>query len=164
MRSVDMYHIKAPEKYRSKPRPWVFLAGVIDMGNSRDWQQIAFDRIKGLRGTVLNPRRENWDSSWKQTSSNASFREQVIWELRALNDADFVFVNVDGDSKAPITLLELGYLAGLHKPVAISAHPDFWRRGNIEVLTEMHSQQMRLYASLDDALNVFTSWIKQYKD
>jgi hypothetical protein len=33
---------------------------------------------------VLNPRREDWDSSWIQSIDNPQFREQVEWEIYAL--------------------------------------------------------------------------------
>ena len=43
----------------------VFLAGTIDMGNSRDWQAELFEEFKsrGGRYILFNPRQEHWDPS-----------------------------------------------------------------------------------------------------
>ena len=43
----------------------IFLAGTIDMGNSRDWQLELYDRFSRMDGRYLlyNPRQEHWDAS-----------------------------------------------------------------------------------------------------
>ena len=100
--------IKAPHAYTQCPRPWVFLGGVIDMGTARTWQTDIAEALQAERGTLLNPRRDDWDSSWVQAASNPQFREQVEWELLAQEVANWSTIVLDADSKAPISLLELG--------------------------------------------------------
>lgn len=64
----------------------VFLAGTIDMGNSEDWQRELTDFLLSINPelTIYNPRRDDWDSSWKQEIQNAQFNHQVTWELTCL--------------------------------------------------------------------------------
>jgi len=38
----------------------------------------------------LNPRRDDWDSTWEQNIGNKEFKNQVIWELNCLGSADII--------------------------------------------------------------------------
>jgi hypothetical protein len=67
---------RTPSTYRS-----VFLAGTIDMGFSEDWQNDITDYFTNQGIDVYNPRRQDWNNSWKQGNDDEPFREQVIWEL-----------------------------------------------------------------------------------
>lgn len=111
----------------------VFLAGSIEMGRAEDWQQRLQRELDDLPVTILNPRRDEWDASWVQSIDNPQFRTQVEWELDALERADVIAMNFAADSKAPITLLELGLFAPSGK-VIIACPEGYWRRGNIEVV------------------------------
>jgi nucleoside 2-deoxyribosyltransferase len=86
----------------------VFLAGSIDMGKAVNWQEQVTAALENYDCTILNPRRDDWDSSWKQDITDPKFREQVEWELDCLEKADIVVYYFDPDGQAPITLLELG--------------------------------------------------------
>jgi hypothetical protein len=57
--------------------PSVFLAGSIEMGQAEDWQTQLERTLADLDIIVLNPRRDEWDSSWVQSFDNPTFREQV---------------------------------------------------------------------------------------
>lgn len=39
--------------------------------------------LADLDVVVLNPRRDEWDATWRQSIDNPQFREQVDWELDA---------------------------------------------------------------------------------
>ena len=56
----------------------IFLAGTIDMGNSRDWQMDLHDRFSKMDGRYIlfNPRQEHWDAS-----RPGEMDYQVRWEL-----------------------------------------------------------------------------------
>ncbi len=59
------------------------------MGAADDWQARLIARM--ARDVVfLNPRRENWDSAWRQSIDEPRFREQVEWELDGLERADVI--------------------------------------------------------------------------
>ena len=106
--------VKAPASWSVTPRPLVFLAGSIEMGAAEPWQARLENALSPLAGTLLNPRRDDWDASWVQSIENAPFREQVEWELRGLRSADIVAIYFDPATKSPITLLELGLVAERH--------------------------------------------------
>ena len=120
----------------------VFLAGTIDMGASRDWQQAVADALDGLCVDVdiFNPRRTDWDASWRQDIASPEFHGQVSWELDHLSAAQVVAVNFERGSQSPITLLELGLLAGDpardRASIIVCCPPGFWRRGNVQIVCE----------------------------
>ncbi len=133
--------------------PSVFLAGTIDMGNSRDWQQEAFEALGVIPGPVIvyNPRRDEWDSSWVQDISNPTFREQVEWELEHIDLARHVLMHFEPTSQSPITLLELGIIAASAPGKLIVSCPDgYWRRGNVQIVCSTYG--IRLTDSIDTAI------------
>jgi hypothetical protein len=110
----------------------VFLAGSIEMGTAIDWQHALVNRLPA-HVVVLNPRREAWDASWRQALDEPRFREQVEWELDGLDRADVIAMWFAPETRAPITLLELGLHARSGK-VVVGCPDGFWRRGNVEVV------------------------------
>lgn len=62
----------------------VFLAGSIEMGAAENWQDKLTELLSDADGYILNPRRDDWDSSWEQAIGNAQFYNQVQWELKAM--------------------------------------------------------------------------------
>lgn len=131
-----MKHIQAPAFVSDKVVS-IFLSGSIEMGAAEQWQERVVGMFKDTGYTLLNPRRDDWDSSWKQSLDDDRFVEQVQWELQGLESCDAALVYFAPDTKAPITLLELGYLAAL-KPdlTAVVCPPDFYRKGNVDVLCD----------------------------
>ena len=128
--------IKAPETLTDAGTT-VFLAGSIEMGKAIDWQtQIENELREKLEGdtivTLYNPRRDDWDSSWEQTMENDNFREQVEWELDALEKCDKVVVFIDPKTTSPITLLEIGLHADSGK-MCVCCPEGFYRKGNVDV-------------------------------
>lgn len=103
------------------------------MGAASDWQSDLVAALGTRDVTILNPRREDWDATWRQSIDEPKFREQVEWELDGLDRADLVAMWFAPDSKAPITLLELGLTARADKLV-VGCPDGFWRKGNIEVV------------------------------
>ncbi|KAJ7686652.1 hypothetical protein B0H17DRAFT_1204078 [Mycena rosella] len=125
---------KPPQKVQLSGRS-VFLAGSIEMGVAEDWQTALTERVSHLPITVLNPRRDDWDSSWKQTAADPQFRAQVEWELEQQERCDVIAMYFDPNTKAPISLLELGLFAASGKMVVCC--PDgFYRKGNVEIVCE----------------------------
>ena len=131
-----MIEIKAPDDYSAHVHlPSVFLAGSIEMGVAVDWQAEVSAALSKLDVLVLNPRRAAWDASWEQSIDNPPFREQVEWELDALDAADVVLLYFSPDTKSPITLLEMGIHAAKNPEKMIVCCPDgFWRKGNVDIV------------------------------
>jgi nucleoside 2-deoxyribosyltransferase len=108
----------------------VFLAGSIEQGKAVDWQARVASELAQVDVTLFNPRRDHWDATLEQSKHNAKFREQVQWELDALERADVVMFYFDAKTQSPITLLELGLFARSGKAMCVC--PDgFWRKGNV---------------------------------
>ena len=120
----------------------IFLAGSIDMGAAIDWQS---EVVKGLAYEdilILNPRRDDWDSSWVQTMDNPQFREQVEWELAAMEHADKILMYFAPGSKAPVTMLELGVHLGKNPEKLVVCAPEgFWRKGNVDITCHKYGAQ-----------------------
>ena len=142
--------IKAPGNLPRK----VFLAGSIEMGKAEDWQTKV---TKGLSGhdnesyVVFNPRRDDWDSSWEQKIENDQFREQVEWELTALDEADIIVMYFDPNTMSPISLLELGLYAASGKLV-VYCPEGFWRKGNVDVVCKKYD--IKQATDIENLINI----------
>jgi len=130
--------IKAPGTTRSTS-PSVFLAGTIEMGTARDWQQELSDALIPYPITIYNPRRNEWDASWNNHGDHISpqLRQQINWELRHLEDADLIAMWLEGNSKSPITLLELG-IHSRHPKIVIGCPPEYYRAANVYVTADYY--------------------------
>lgn len=108
------------------------------MGAAEKWQDKAISLLPP-GWTALNPRRDDWDSTWEQKISNPQFNEQVNWELQGIEEAEKVIIYFDPATKSPISLLELGYLAGNCPEKCIVICPEgFWRKGNVDVVCDRY--------------------------
>jgi hypothetical protein len=124
---------KPPMRVPSTIGRSVFLAGSIEMGRAADWQaQLVIDLARDDIA-FLNPRRDAWDATWRQSIDEPQFREQVEWELDGLDRADVIAMWFAPDTQAPITLLELGLHARGGRLV-VGCPDGFWRKGNIEIV------------------------------
>jgi hypothetical protein len=122
-----------PTPFTLDSRPSLFLAGSIEMGAADGWQERLIAALGDLDVVILNPRRRAWDSSWKQSIHEPQFREQVEWELSGLERASLIAVYFAPDTKAPVTLLELGLFARSGRAV-VCCPEGYWRKGNVEVV------------------------------
>jgi len=157
---MSMIHMKAPEDYSthlSPSRPAVFLGGSIEMGKAERWQDELAEAMQGENVLLLNPRRKGWDASWEQSIENDNFREQVEWELEALENADLILLYLQPDTKSPISLLEFGIYAKSAPEKLLVCCPDgFWRKGNVDIVAARYGvRQVLDKAALIDAVRVF---------
>lgn len=143
-----MKHIQAPNLNDTNLFS-IFLAGAIDMGKAEEWQKRVVDELKNYNVVILNPRRDDWDSSWKQSKEDKRFSEQVNWELDNLEVCDLILLHMGAEAKAPISLLELG-LHAKSKKLIVSCHDKFWRRGNVEIVCDRAG--IKLHNTLDKAI------------
>lgn len=133
--------ISSPDPFmQHKYASVVFLAGSIEMGTAKEWQQEIISKIMGWETQsdiiILNPRRADWDSSWVQEKSNPQFSEQVNWELDGLKRADLIFFFFDPATMSPISLMELGYVGGTSARVVVCCPPGFYRKGNVDIFCQ----------------------------
>lgn len=150
--------IKAPNTYpRSPGKVLVFLAGSIEMGAAENWQTRVAEGLPE-EVIVLNPRRDNWDSSWEQTIDHPQFREQVEWELQAQEDADLILMYFDPETKSPIALLELGLFS--RSPMIVCCPDGFYRKGNVDIMCTRYALPMA--DSIDDLIKKAKHRLKYY--
>lgn len=145
-----MLIIKPPHSLsEAKNRFSVFLAGSIEMGIAENWQEKIEKGTAQLENIcILNPRRDDWDSSWKQDIKNTAFKEQVNWELDALEKAKLIVFYFSPDTKSPVSMLELGLFARSGK-VVLCCPEGFWRKGNIDIVCERnHIEQVNTIEEL----------------
>lgn len=121
-------------------RPKVYLGGSIDMGGAPDWQADVIAALEGDDVIVLNPRRPDWNTDWAPEASEPHFRQQVEWELAALEAADVILLHLAADTKSPISLLELGLHAGSGKLIVHCAE-GYWRKGNVDITAERYGME-----------------------
>ena len=114
------------------------------MGAATDWQQAVTEHLADHDGLILNPRRDDWDSSWEQSIENPVFREQVEWELDGLeNHSNLHYFHFEAGTKSPITLMELGMMAVRDIwPQVVYCPKGFWRKGNVDILCARYGIQV----------------------
>lgn len=128
-----MTEYKAPTEYpKDDGKLSVFLAGTIDNGESDDWQHNISEQLKDCDVNILNPRR----SDWNPDSGIDDLKNQINWELDALEDATLIIMYLAPNSKSPISLMELGLNTG--KPMVVCCPDGFWRKTNVDVVCERY--------------------------
>lgn len=88
-------------------RPSVILYGAIQATSGKDWQTSLSTLLSDLPVAILNPRRDDWDSSWVEDITFPKFKEQVQWEMDYAQVADVIVFYFAPGTSTPITLLEL---------------------------------------------------------
>lgn len=129
--------IKAPEELEIQSFS-IFLAGSIEMGKAIDWQTQLTKSLGNKDITILNPRRDDWDLSWEQKIENPQFREQVEWELNALERANLIVMYFDPKTMSPISLMELGLFARRGFNMIVCCPEGFWRKGNVDIVCKKY--------------------------
>ena len=123
---------------------FVFLAGSIEMGMAEDWQRLSEIFFNKHGWGTFNPRRPDWDNSWKQSFDEPQFFQQVTWELQGLEVSDLIILNLIPNTKSPISLLELGRFSNSGK-LHVVCPEGFWRKGNVDIFCNRY--EVPLYPS-----------------
>lgn len=157
--------IEAPNKFKADS--WkntnIFLAGGIS--GCPNWQEDAIRMMNeyvyksndvGIFEdyTILNPRRENFD-----TANEAESVNQINWEYKALAKAKCVLFWFPKETLCPITLLELGKelmrkgryersVWNLH----VGCHPDYKRKLDVQIQVKL-AKKLDIHFSLEDTVN-----------
>lgn len=158
-----MIEIQAPHDYSEVQtgRVSVFLGGSIDMGKAEPWQQRFIDAFRDVDDLLfLNPRRDDFDPTMEQSADNPPFRNQVEWELHAIESSDIVVFYFDPKGLAPVTMMELGLLAGnIDAPrVIVCCPPGFWRKGNVDIVCALYG--IECVESFDDLVEALADEIQ----
>lgn len=136
--------IQAPNRVTNWDKLTVFLAGSIEMGSAEDWQKEAIQYFDQLvkpedisRFAILNPRRDDWDSSWEQRFEDPNFSQQVKWELECLERCDWILMYFAPGTESKISLLELGSFR--HKSIVVVCPEGYSRKGNVDIFCDRYN-------------------------
>jgi hypothetical protein len=137
----------------------LFLGGSIEMGKAEDWQT-KMEQALDPAWMILNPRRDDWDSSWVQSLDNPQFNQQVTWELDSLYFSTHRLFYFSPGTQSPSTLLELGLFANqpYHTNTYVVYPEGFWRKGNVDMICHYHG--IFQLPSLDEAILTFNKMVK----
>ena len=156
MREIKPPHIENLNNVYS-----VFLAGAIDLGMARNWQEEFANACSSLPDDLLllNPRRNDWKNFEKENEIyyKQYLTEQIKWELDYLEQCDTIAMFIPGDSKAPVTLMELGIYARSGKLI-VCCEEGFYRKDNVDMVIKHYGIERA--SSLYDLIN---STITKYK-
>lgn len=133
----------------------IFFAGSIEMGKAEPWQDKLANELTDSSVVVFNPRRADWDSSWKQDPTpGTKFHEQVTWELKHIDEADIVVFYFDPATQSPITLMELGLSLVSKKDILVCCPDGYFRKGNVVITAKRHGKEV---------INTLDELVKQLK-
>jgi hypothetical protein len=110
----------------------IFLAGSIEMGKAEKWQDRFVEAFKDDDVILLNPRRDDWDPSWRydDPEGRGQLAAQITWELNALDEATVIAMYFDPNTMSPVSMLEFGLYAASNRLV-VCCPRDFFRYGNL---------------------------------
>jgi hypothetical protein len=141
----------------------VFLAGSIDQDKADRWQDKVIAAANEIAGKIperlcdgicfINPRRNNWDSTWEESIDNPAFKEQVRWELNGLELANRIMFYFQPGTNSPISLLELGLVAhenGEEKEIVVCCPPGYHKKGNVDIICKLFN--IRVYETFEGLL------------
>ena len=156
-----MYCIQSPCGIDvASPAMRLFLAGSIDSGMAEDWQSPVVDRLRDLVVVVFNPRRGAWTPGTSLESEPEELRRQINWELDAIERSDLMAFYFATGTKSPISLLELGLIAG-RKQAVVCCPPGFWRKTNVDVICQRFEIQQ--VSSLEDLVNEIKEKVRLFR-
>lgn len=124
----------------------IFLAGTIDCGNSEDWQSKYIENLYNTHKDndniiiIYNPRRPSGKGLNPDDKKEMDY--QVNWELDKLEKSDIIIMNILGNSKSPISLLELGLFAKSGK-LEVICPEEFYRYDNVRIVCERNGIPLR---------------------
>lgn len=121
----------------------LFLAGGIT--DCPNWQQQMIQRLESDDFILFNPRRQNFP-----IHDPTAHAEQVRWEHEYLRRAWAILFWFPCETLCPIVLYELGAWSLTDKPLYIGIHPEYRRRSDVEIQTQLVRPEIEMVYSLDD--------------
>lgn len=124
-----------PPEYPTLTKPSLILFGTIEKSPTDNWASNLSATLSDLPIQILNPRRDDWDSTWREEVSFTPFREEVEWEMAHPEKVGLIVMCFKAGSMCPITLLELGmHAARFGERVVVCCEEGFYKRGNVEIV------------------------------
>lgn len=153
-----MKQIKAPNNtnYFNRNRyTKIFLAGSIENGTAKDWQKEAVNIFQkeehkfNKEPVLINPRRDDWNSSLVMEYTNPEAYQQVMWEVNNLDNVDYILMYFAAGTYSPISLLELGIYIHSNK-LHVICEDGYRSKANVDIVCGIY--HIPQYNSLADAV------------
>lgn len=145
MKYVEAFSLEHTSHYNPEPGDVsLFLGGGIT--GCSDWQSEIRQMLQVTRLTVINPRRENWPINDPEAAT-----KQIAWEFDHLQKASAIMFWFPPETLCPITLFEYGKWIVRNKPLFVGCHPDYARKLDVEVQTQLERPLgCNVWSSLED--------------
>lgn len=148
-----MKYIECPNEWQGAGQDLgLFLGGGIS--SCPLWQDEIVPKMTHLDITLINPRRKQWDITNKSLE-----REQIEWEHRHMLRADAIMFWFPCETLCPITLYELGKWSVRPKQLFVGCHPDYQRKRDVEIQTELERPKQIVVYSLNDLISQVETWL-----
>lgn len=150
-----MHYVEALENLKLESKSsTLFLAGGIT--DCPDWQQEMVQLLHDTDLILLNPRRANFPMHDPTAAS-----QQISWEHRHLRLADAISFWFCAEVLQPITLYELGAWSMTDKPLFVGVHPDYPRRQDVEIQTQLARPTVEIAYALPDLAEQIRKGVKR---
>lgn len=153
-----MKYVEAPTKWDYRVEDGscsLFLAGGIT--DCPDWQSDVLHKLAQLRHssqlTVLNPRRKNFPIHNPDAAT-----AQIEWEHFHLEAAHAILFWFPCETLCPIALYELGAWSMTQKRLFVGCHPDYKRKADVVIQTQLRRPNVHVVFSLDDLVTKVEDW------
>ena len=139
-----MKYIESPDAYQPHGGEIrLYLAGGIT--KCPDWQREIVHLLEDTDFVLLNPRRKHFP-----IDDPTAAEGQIRWEHKYLRVADEILFWFPCETVCPIALYELGAWSMTDKPLYVGVHPDYQRRVDIELQTQLVRPDVEIVYSLYD--------------
>lgn len=134
-------YIEAPTEFDGEGKA-IFCAGGIT--GCPDWQSQIAELLKPSPWVILNPRRPNFPIHDPSAS-----QQQIEWEFKHLRLATAILFWFPCETMCPIVLYELGAWSMTDKPLFVGVHPNYVRRKDVEIQTNLVRPDIQIVYSLE---------------
>ena len=149
-KNSNFKEIVCPAELEQTTNSIFFAGGITDCPN---WQYKMAGLLRDVDLVAFNPRRPHFP-----IGDNKVSRQQIEWEHRYLKIAEAALFWFPCETLCPITLYELGAWSRTTKPLFIGVHPDYKRKIDVEVQTELARPDVKIVHSLKDLAQQIKTW------
>jgi len=145
-----MIYIEALDTYQGAEKS-VFLAGGIT--GCPNWQADIVQMLAHTNLALLNPRR-----AYFPIHDPSAARVQIKWEHDRLRQASAILFWFPYETICPIVLYELGAWSMTNKKVFVGVHPQYQRRQDVEIQTQLVRPEVKIVYSLRGLADQVIEW------
>lgn len=130
----------------------LFVAGGIS--NCPNWQKEFVQSLKHTDIKFYNPRRDTYAETFQKSQE----LEQISWEHENLKKCVAISFWFPKETLCPITLFEYGYWLHSDKQIFLGIHPEYLRKADLEIQTELSQKNIQIVYSLENLANIVESY------